>query len=99
MKTIQPVSVWVSGEVKTATRLHCVISYDDMASYATFTYTLQEVVPPAEGLPEGTAPMNVPVANGFVTMSGQDYQDWDDSNDAAYQFVADHLNLTIVVPQ
>lgn len=99
MKTIEPVSVWVSGEVKTATKLHCVISYDDMSSYATFSYTLQQVVPAPVGSPEGTPAMNVPVANGFVTMSAQDYQDWDDSNDAAYQFVADHLNLTIVVPQ
>jgi hypothetical protein len=96
MKTIQPVSVWLNGEVKTATKLLCSISYDNMASVARFTYFLQEVVTPPEG---GTPVMDPTISSGTVTMDGQDYQDWDDSNEAAYQYIADTLNLVIVVPE
>ena len=99
MKTIQPVSVWVNGEVKTATKLQCTISYDDMSSSATFSYSLQQEIAPPEGAPENTPVMNTSVSTGFVAMGGQDYQDWNDSNDAAYQYVADKLNLVIVVPE
>lgn len=95
MKTIQPVNVWVNGEVKVATKLHCVISYDDMATYASFSYTLQQDSPAQEGEPV-TPVMLLVIATGMVTMNGQDYLDWDDSNEAAYQYVAEKLNLTIV---
>ena len=36
------------------------------------------------------------VADGNCAMSGQDYQDWDDSNDGAYNYVAGKLNLVII---
>ena len=36
------------------------------------------------------------LADGNVSMSGEDYQNWDDSNDGAYQYIAAKLNLTIV---
>jgi hypothetical protein len=29
-------------------------------------------------------------------MSGDDYINWDDSNDAAYLYIAEKLNLTII---
>jgi hypothetical protein len=29
-------------------------------------------------------------------MSGEDYLNWDDSNNAAYAYIADKLNLTIL---
>ena len=35
------------------------------------------------------------VAEGKISMSGADYQNWDDSNDAAYAFAATQLNLVI----
>ena len=96
MKTIEPVSVWVNGQVKTATKLHVVSSFDDLSTFATFNYSLQQ-----ESLPSEVPPLTISsaIASGQVHIGGQDYIDWDNSNDAAYQFVADSLNLTIVVPQ
>lgn len=93
MRTIEPISVWYNGEAKIATKLSCYISFDDMQSTATFTYSLKHVQQPAE---EGGIVMEVPVSIGAVHMSGQDYQDWDDSNAAAYAYVADKLNLVLV---
>jgi hypothetical protein len=101
MKTIQPVSVWVNGEVKIATKLECYISFDNMANNATFGYSLKQEVDnpaPEEGMPL-PPPMYTNLTVGSVSIFGQDYQDWDDSNDAAYQYIADKLNLVIVVSQ
>lgn len=93
MRTIEPISVWNNGEAKIATKLSCYISFDDMQATATFAYSLINVQQPAQ---EGGIAMESPVAMGAVHMSGQDYQDWDDSNAAAYAYVADKLNLVLV---
>lgn len=93
MRTIEPISVWNNGELKLATKLSCYISYDDMQATATFTYSLQHVQQPSE---EIGVVMQYPLSTGAVHMSGQDYQDWDDSNTAAYAYVADKLNLVLV---
>jgi hypothetical protein len=93
MRTIEPISVWYNGEAKLATKLSCYISYDDMQATATFTYSILYVKQPGE---EGGLVMQYPVSTGAVHMSGEDYQDWDDSNTAAYAYVADKLNLVLV---
>lgn len=95
MKTIEPVSVWQDGQVKTVTKLQCYISFDDLSTYATFSYRLFEDIDPAiAGIPTG----GMPIVSSQLNMMGSDYQNWDDSNDAAYAWVADKLNLTIVTP-
>jgi hypothetical protein len=95
MKAIEPVSVWQDGQVKTVTQLLCYISYDDLNSYANFSYRLYEDAdPPITAVPVGI----MPVITGQLNMTGADYQNWDDSNESAYAWVADKLNLTIVTP-
>jgi hypothetical protein len=42
-------------------------------------------------------PTNEIVASGQMYMGGQDYIDWDNSNEAAYDYVAGKLNLELVV--
>jgi len=36
------------------------------------------------------------LADGNITMSGEDYLNWDNSNDQAYSYIAEKLNLTII---
>lgn len=91
MKTIQPVNVWQNGQVKSATKFDLNIVYDNLESSATFYYQLLEVITDAEGN-ESTNQ----VAQGNLTMDGQEYQNWDDSNDSAYIWGADQLSLTII---
>ena len=55
-----------------------------MATTAQFYYELKEAV-------SGST-----LSNGNVSMDGQDYIDWDNSNEAAYVYVAGKLNLTII---
>jgi len=91
MKTIQPVNVWQNGQVKSASKFDLNIVYDNLESSATFYYQLLEVITDAEGN-ESTNQ----VAQGNLTMDGQEYQNWDDSNDSAYIWGATQLSLTII---
>ena len=91
MKTIQPVNVWQNGQVKSATKFDLNIVYDNLESSATFYYQLLEVVTDQEG---NESTMSVAVGN--LTMDGQEYQDWDDTNDSAYIWAAGKLSLTII---
>jgi hypothetical protein len=82
MKTIQPIKVWKDGKVLNATIIDIYISYDDLSTQAAFQYTL-------------FADDFTYLVNDKVDMKGQDYENWDDSNGGAYDFVASVLNLTI----
>jgi hypothetical protein len=86
-KTIQPVSIWVNGQSKQASELDAKIIFDDLATTAQFYYELKEVV---NGVSVAT------LSNGNVSMDGQDYIDWDNSNEEAYVYIAGKLNLVII---
>lgn len=91
MKTIQPVTIWISGEDKQATKFSMAIVGDNLMDSATFYYQLLEVLVDAEGN-ESTAQL----AQGNLSMTGASYENWGGSNDAAYAWGASQLNLTIV---
>jgi hypothetical protein len=80
---IQPVSIWNNGQSKEASELDARIIYDDLATSCTFYYELKE----------GNGGLTLSVGN--VAMDGQDYIDWDNSNEQAYVYIAGKLNLTI----
>ena len=89
MKTIESVNVWCNGEIKSATGFNMNSIFDDLETYATFYYELLAV---GENSTEQ-------VTQGNLTMSGQDYQNWntsDDANEVAYIWGANQLNLTII---
>jgi len=90
---IQPVSIWNNGQSKQASELDARITYDNLASSATFQYELKEaVVHDTEGVEIGGNVLSV----GTISIQGQDYIDWDNSNEAAYVYIASKLNLTII---
>ena len=82
MKNITPISIWDNGTVQQATILNAYVINDNLINSATFYYTLL-----SESLQQ--------LAQGNLTMQGQDYDDWQ-TNDYAYNWVAAQLNLTIV---
>jgi len=93
MANIQPVQVWKNGEVKSASVLSAILINDDLASSATFYYQLKT----ADSVDsDGNSVSGEAVSDGNVSMSADDYTNWDDSNDGAYQYIADKLGLTIV---
>jgi hypothetical protein len=91
MKTIQSVNVWQNGQVKSATKFNMNSIFDNLEDSATFYYELLSVNVDAEGNESMEQ-----VAQGNLSMTGQEYQDWDDSNDSAYTWGAGKLSLTII---
>jgi hypothetical protein len=90
---IQPVSIWANGQSKSASELDARIIYDDLATSCTFYYELKEaVVVDQEGASSGGAVLSV----GNVAMDNEDYQNWDNSNEQAYAYIAGKLNLVII---
>jgi hypothetical protein len=94
-KTIEPISSWQNGEEKQATVFVLNSSFDNLSTTANFQYQLNEVVPPSTS--SLMSSMNT-LINAGLTMSGQDYLDWDaatDANEWAYNWAATQLKLTI----
>ena len=93
MKPIKPVTIWKNGESQEANLLNAYIINDNLATSCSFYYSLN-----ASG--EGTEAMPLVIgqtlADGNIQMSGQDYLDWDNSNEAAYVYIAEKLNLTLI---
>jgi len=90
MKSIQQVQVWKNGEEKQANKFSLILINDDLATNANFYYQL------ISSVVDGENESSEMVADGNCSMSGQDYQDWDDSNDGAYNYVAGKLNITLI---
>lgn len=98
-KTIQPVSSWQNGEEKQATVFVLISSYDDLSTSANFQYQLNELIPTPPTPPTPTMQMYNTLVTGMLTISGQDYLDWDaavDANNWAYNWAATKLKLVIV---
>jgi hypothetical protein len=90
MKTIQPITVWYNGQEVQATILKAVVSNDDMQSTATFNYQLMLETEVSGGYSYAQS-----VAQNFLTISGEAYLEWD-TNDYAYEWIAQQLNLVII---
>ncbi len=89
MKPIQPVTIWKNGESQEANLLNAYIINDNLESSCTFYYQLCSI---------GEQPNTIgqSLAEGNVTMSGEDYLGWTGSNDYAFSYIAEQLNLTLI---
>ena len=96
-KQIEPVTIWSNGESKVAEYLQVIGINDNYESSATNYWQLFTKVVDSEGVEsKGEA-----VAQGNLTISGQDYINWGDQpamaiNEWIYDWSADKLNLTIL---
>ena len=115
MRAIEPVSVWFNGAEMQANRLNLYVINDNLKDSATFYYALVVETPiPTTTTTTGENPSPVPpgptppppasliqqVAQGNLSMTGQDYLNWNDVeggtiNEAAFVWAAAKLNLTL----
>lgn len=109
-KKINPVNMWNNGKNETAVYLDLFITKDNLHNEAVFYYsllnevvapeTLEAPIPDADNLTKElptVATKLVPgysLAEGNITISGTDYSNWDNSNDAALAIVCQKLGLT-----
>jgi len=93
MKSIEPITIWKNGESQEANLLNAYIINDNLQSSCSFYYSLC-----ASG--EGTELMPLVIgqtlAEGNITMDGENYSAWDGDNDYAFTYIAEKLNLTLI---
>lgn len=82
MKTIQPIPMWADGQTQEATILDVYPTGGQLNNSMTFYYALLNTKMDR-------------LADGNITMVGEDYQGWVDSDDYVYNFVAAQKNLII----
>lgn len=89
MKTIQPVKVWFNGQEVEVTLLSVMATSDNLKDAASFQYQLMKI-----GGNPGMGMGAYGLVSGGLSMTGDVYQNWQ-TNEYAYDWVAQQLNLTI----
>ena len=93
MKQIEPITIWKNGESQEATILNAYIINDNLATSCSFYYQLCSSGEPTEETP---LIMRQTLADGNVTMDGENYSLWNGDNNDAYSYIAAQLNLTLI---
>lgn len=101
MVPIQPVNVWFNGVETPANRLDLVVVNDNLADSAQFFYCLISETdipnpPTATSFPLTSI---VRLTQGNLSMTTEEYANWNASpniNEAAFEWAAGKLNLTLV---
>jgi hypothetical protein len=93
MRQIEPIQIWKDGEQLEANLLNAYIINDNLATSCSFYYSLNTSGDGTEAMP---LVLGQVVAEGNITMSGEDYIAWDNSNEQAYEYIAEKLNLTLI---
>lgn len=88
MKQIEPIQIWSNGQLKTAEVLDARIINDDLSTSCTFYWELKEA--------STEETQGQQLAQGNVSMSGDDYLNWDGTNNEAYAFIANQINVVIL---
>jgi hypothetical protein len=93
MKKIEPVQIWKNGEQLEASLLNATIVNDNLESACNFYYQLMTGGDGTEAMPIAVGQS---VAEGNISLSGEEYLDWNGSNDFAYSYIAEKLNLSLI---
>ena len=93
MKPIEPVTIWKNGESQEANLLNAYIINDNLQSSCSFYYQLCSSGEGTEAMP---LVIGQTLADGNVTMDGENYLAWDGDNDYAFTYIAEKLNLTLI---
>ncbi len=93
MKSIEPITIWKNGESQEANLLNADIIRDNMENFAEFYYQLYTSGEGTEAMPLVIGQV---VADGNIKMNSEDYLAWDNSNEQAYEYIAEKLNLTLI---
>ena len=93
MRKIEPITAWKNGEQLEANILNAYIINDNLATSCSFYYSLNTSGEGTEAMP---LIMGQAVAEGNLTMDGANYLAWNGSNDYAFSYIAEKLNLTLI---
>ena len=93
MKKIKTIQIWKNGQSQEATILNAYIINDNLATSCSFYYQLCSSGEPTEEIPLVIGQI---LAEGNVTMDGENYLLWNGDNNDAYSYIAAELNLTLI---
>ena len=93
MKKIESVTIWKNGESQEANLLNAIIINDNLATSCSFYYQLCASGQGTEAMP---LVIGQTLAEGNITMDGEDYLAWDGDNNFAFSYIAEKLNLTLI---
>ena len=93
MRQIEPLSIWKNGQSQSANIINAYIINDNLETSCTFYYQLCEG---GQGTEEMPLVQGSTLADGNVSMTGENYLAWDGSNDYAFTYIAEQLNLTLL---
>jgi hypothetical protein len=88
MKQIEPIQIWVNGQLQTGSWINAYIINDNLKDNATFYWGIFSSENDGNKLSDGN-----------LTIVEPDYSVWDstaDINLAAYQWICDQLGLTLI---
>lgn len=105
MRRINPLPIWIGGQTKQAEFLSGKIIEDDLNTKCLIRWKIYEEVitiyDETNPKPDDTYPDRVvkynELSTGQLTITGDEYVNWDGSNNQAYEIIASKLNLTLVV--
>jgi hypothetical protein len=93
MKFIKPIFIWKNGQSQEANLLNAYIVNDNLQSSCSFYYSLCASGQGTEAMP---LVIGQTLAEGNVTMDGENYLSWDGDNNTAFEYIAEKLNLTLI---
>lgn len=96
MYNIQPLTIWVNGKNQTVTKFNTYSVEDNLqngtSGIAKFCWLLGVPVLDDKNIENG---VNW-ITSGNVTMSGDDYANWNGSNDYAIDYVATQIGVNLI---
>ena len=93
MKQIETIQIWKNGKSQEANLPNAIIINDNLATSCSFYYQLCSSGEPTEETP---LVIGQTLADGNVTMDGENYLLWNGDNNDAYSYIASELNLTLI---
>lgn len=91
--SIQPVQIWTNGQASSGNFIDASIVNDNLTNYAQFYWVISSVTGTGEDETKQA------LAQGNTSISGESYETWSEAADvnlAAYQYICEQLNLTLI---
>jgi hypothetical protein len=82
-KEINPITIWKNGKDEIAKSIFIELINDNLINTASFKYSLAD-------------DLEFNLANGILTLEGQDYKNWDGGNDYVFSWISQKLLIVFL---
>ena len=82
-KEINPLTIWKNGKYEIAKSIFIELINDNLINTASFKYSLADE-------------LEFNLADGILTLEGQDYKNWDGGNDYVFSWISQKLSIVFL---